>query len=258
MGQRYTIGRSKTSSLIIQAESISRIHAYLEENDDGTLTLIDNETKNGTFVSVDGEYQQVNKKKVDLTSKVKFGKVPLTIEDVLSAIQAKNENAPSKEEAIVKANNIPISQIEKVKVQQDNLDYSPKVPSENQNSNFLPSKVSAPSKKSGVLVERSIFSNLPTAVKSSLTDLDPQFHNQFAEEYRRRKKSKGLAYAAWFFLGLHYIYLKNWGTQLIYWATFAGVGIWAFVDLFRLSGVVDDYNKDVAIEVMRDIKSFSA
>lgn len=258
MGQRYTIGRSKTSSLIIQAESISRTHAYLEENDDGTLTLIDNETKNGTFVSIDGEYKQVNKIKVDLTSKVKFGKVPLTIEDVLSAIQAKNENTPSKVETIVKANNIPVNEIEQAKVKSDNLNGSAEVSSKNQNNNLLPNKVSVPSKNSGVLVERSIFANLPTAVKSSLTDLDPQFHNQFAEEYRRRKKSKGLAYAAWFFLGLHYIYLKNWGTQLIYWATFAGAGVWAFIDLFRLSGVVDDYNKDVAVEVMRDIKSFSS
>ncbi len=38
-------------------------------------------------------------------------------------------------------------------------------------------------------------------------------------------KKPGIAYLFWFLLGAHYIYLERWGTQIIFWISFGGLGI---------------------------------
>lgn len=55
-------------------------------------------------------------------------------------------------------------------------------------------------------------------------------------------KSTGTAYLFWFFFGAHYAYLGKWGVQILYWITLGGFFIWAFVDLFAMSGKVSRYN----------------
>ena len=60
-----------------------------------------------------------------------------------------------------------------------------------------------------------------------------------------RVKSTGTAYLFWFLLGAHYAYLGKWGVQILYWLTFGGIGIWALIDLFTMSGKVNKYNADI-------------
>ncbi|MFD0993180.1 TM2 domain-containing protein [Tenacibaculum geojense] len=55
-------------------------------------------------------------------------------------------------------------------------------------------------------------------------------------------KSTGTAYVLWFVLGAHYAYLGKWGTQILYWITFGGIGIWALIDLFTMSSKVNKHN----------------
>jgi hypothetical protein len=58
-------------------------------------------------------------------------------------------------------------------------------------------------------------------------------------------KSTGTAYLFWFFFGAHYAYLGNWGIQILYWITLGGLGIWALIDLFTMSGKVNVYNASI-------------
>jgi len=58
-------------------------------------------------------------------------------------------------------------------------------------------------------------------------------------------KSTGTAYLLWFFFGAHYAYLGNWGTQILYWITLGGLGIWALIDLFSMSGKVNRHNATI-------------
>ncbi len=58
-------------------------------------------------------------------------------------------------------------------------------------------------------------------------------------------KSTGIAYLLWFVLGAHYAYLGKWGVQILYWITLGGVGIWALIDLFTMSGKVNRYNAPI-------------
>ena len=55
-------------------------------------------------------------------------------------------------------------------------------------------------------------------------------------------KSSGTAYLLFFFFGFHYAYLGKWGVQILYWITFGGLFIWAFIDLFTLSSKVSNHN----------------
>lgn len=61
-------------------------------------------------------------------------------------------------------------------------------------------------------------------VQKALGKLDPEDRLIFEQSYQRKAKSVGTAYLLWFFFGLHYAYLEQWGTQFIYWLTLAGSG----------------------------------
>lgn len=66
-----------------------------------------------------------------------------------------------------------------------------------------------------------------------------------------KMKSSGIAYLCWFFLGCHYAYLGKWGLQILFWITFGGVGIWAFIDLFLIPSKVNSHNLLLAHEIDR-------
>ncbi len=105
-----------------------------------------------------------------------------------------------------------------------------------------------------LIIENSIADNLPSMVKTQLATMPAAKQEAFVEEYKRKKKSIGWAY---FFLliclGMPYGYLSKWGLQLVYWLTGFGFFIWFFILLFTLPSLVRNYNKDVALEVMRNL-----
>ncbi len=104
-------------------------------------------------------------------------------------------------------------------------------------------------------IESSIADILPSMVKVTLSKMSEEKQSMFVEEFKRKKKSLGLAY---FFLiiclGIPYGYLGKWGLQLVYWFTGAGLLFWFFYLLFALPGMVKNYNQDVASQVVRDLK----
>lgn len=104
------------------------------------------------------------------------------------------------------------------------------------------------------LIPRSIADNLPAMVRHELVKLTPQRQEEFVEEYRRKAKSVGVALLLWLLLGWHYAYLRKWGNQILFWVTLGGLLLWWFIDLFRLPGMIRDYNKDVSLDVLRDLK----
>ena len=71
--------------------------------------------------------------------------------------------------------------------------------------------------------------------------------------YKRRLESKirnvGIAYVLFFIAGAHYAYLNRWGTQIIFWLTFGGLGIWWLIDIFRLANMVYDFNDPIFDEL---------
>lgn len=106
------------------------------------------------------------------------------------------------------------------------------------------------------LIPPSIADNLPAMVRNGLTKLSSQKQKEFVEEYKRKAKSTGTAYVLWL-LGLHYVYLGKWGIQILYWLTAGGFLIWWLIDLFRIPRMIEDYNKDVAVNTLRNLKAVS-
>lgn len=99
--------------------------------------------------------------------------------------------------------------------------------------------------------------NLPSMVRNELAKMSAQKQDEFLEDFNRKKKSTGLAYVCWLVLGLHYGYSGKWGLQIAFWVTLGGLWIWWIVDLFRIPGIVANYNKDTATDVMRNLQAIS-
>lgn len=68
------------------------------------------------------------------------------------------------------------------------------------------------------------------------------------------KKDSGVAYLCWFFFGVHYFYLNKPLTNIIYWLTLGGLGIWAIIDLFRMPSMVREHNEDSVQNAVHEAK----
>ena len=75
--------------------------------------------------------------------------------------------------------------------------------------------------------------------------------------YESRKKSKLVAYLTWFFFGVYYFYLGKPIANLLLWISFPFlIGIvWWFVDLFRIPGIVDEYNDKLLMSLIAEAKT---
>lgn len=95
--------------------------------------------------------------------------------------------------------------------------------------------------------------NFSYLIQKKFRELNSEQQKIFISEFERRKKSVGISYLLWFLLGWHYAYLKKWGWLILYILTVGGFFIWAIIDLFRIPKIVEQYNNDLALEILRDI-----
>jgi len=105
------------------------------------------------------------------------------------------------------------------------------------------------------LIPNDVMDDMSQDVWTEVVKLPVAGQMRFVEEFRRRRKSKGVAYVLCIVLGLHYGYLGKWTTQFLYWATGGGVFVWMFADLFRMSKLVHDANVEIARTVLALIKT---
>jgi hypothetical protein len=117
----------------------------------------------------------------------------------------------------------------------------------------------APGLKTGpesfYLIPNDVMDDLSQDVWTEVIKLPVVSQMRFVEEFRRKRKSSGVAVVLCLVLGLHYGYLGNWTKQLIYWVTGGGVMVWMFADLFRMSRLVHDANTEIARTVFALIKT---
>jgi hypothetical protein len=96
--------------------------------------------------------------------------------------------------------------------------------------------------------------NLSPMVYNELSRFPPAKQEEFLYEFQRKKKSIGIAYLLWFIAGTHYIYLGEWGLWVLNVITVRGMFVWAVIDLFRIPSMVREYNREVGINIMRNMK----
>lgn len=74
--------------------------------------------------------------------------------------------------------------------------------------------------------------------------------------FESRKKSKVTAYLLWFFFGVYYFYLGKPVLNILLWlfcSVLVGF-VWWFVDLFRIGGIVDEYNDKLLMGLVQEAK----
>ena len=72
----------------------------------------------------------------------------------------------------------------------------------------------------------------------------------FEHAYALRSKGVGATYLAWM-VGSHYIYLGRQNAQFAYWFTAGGLLFWALADVFRIPGMVNEFNTTVALNALK-------
>lgn len=95
-----------------------------------------------------------------------------------------------------------------------------------------------------------VSSSLSRTVREQLAYLTPDQQRAFLWRYRAQAKSPLVALAFLPF-GWHYLYLRKRGLQVLFWLTLGGLAAWWVLDFFRIRGLVRDYNRRVAMHVMR-------
>tara|TARA_R110002096_G_scaffold273422_8_gene467261 strand:- start:2254 stop:2778 length:525 start_codon:yes stop_codon:yes gene_type:complete len=73
---QITVGRSEGNHIIIDHGSLSGVHSQLVQNADGTYTISDNQSTNGTFVNG----QQIHEALLEHGSEILFGQISARFE----------------------------------------------------------------------------------------------------------------------------------------------------------------------------------
>ncbi len=90
--------------------------------------------------------------------------------------------------------------------------------------------------------------------KQNLTSEDLQL---LSSEMNKKQKSTGTTWLLWFFtggMGGHRFYLGKTGTAVAMLLTLGGLGIWTFIDLFLLNGMIKDTNENIENDILSEIR----
>jgi TM2 domain-containing membrane protein YozV len=77
-------------------------------------------------------------------------------------------------------------------------------------------------------------------------------------EVNRKGKSKGIAFALWWFTGVfggHRFYAGDIGIGVGMLLTFGGLGIWSLIDVFMIGGVIEKKNEVVEMDAITFVKA---
>ena len=104
--------------------------------------------------------------------------------------------------------------------------------------------------------------------KTLMNALSEKQRKYALSRYENKKKSVAVAYLLWFVFGVYYFYLNRILLNLLLWfsvfplfffgalAGFPLLGFaWFFIDLFRIPGLVEQRNRDILIECIKDAKT---
>jgi hypothetical protein len=89
MSRKFTIGRDRSSDIAIAEDSVSRTHAEMWMDEDGTLMLADRDSSNGTQIIRAGQTFPLKVAAVLPTDQIRFGEIALQVKDLVDAIEAK-------------------------------------------------------------------------------------------------------------------------------------------------------------------------
>lgn len=103
-------------------------------------------------------------------------------------------------------------------------------------------------------IESSIADLLPNMVKTSLAKLSVEHQSQFVEEFKRKRKSYGVMQVLAIVFPIQLFLLGKVGLGIVFIITGGGALIWWVIEIIMTHKRVNDYNNDIATQIMRDMK----
>jgi TM2 domain-containing membrane protein YozV len=79
-------------------------------------------------------------------------------------------------------------------------------------------------------------------------------------EMSKKEKSKGVAYALWFFLGGlggHRYYAGDIGMGIAMTLTLGGLGFWALIDVFFIGKRIEKKNEELEYQVIQQVQALN-
>ena len=106
----------------------------------------------------------------------------------------------------------------------------------------------------GLVIEPNIEKQLPQSVKIGLSKLTEDSQSAFEFEFKKKRKSAFVTFLlAVFFPIQHFLLGRPW-LGFFFWFTGGGFFVWYVVEIFLSFKRNGDFNKDLAVKLMRDIK----
>lgn len=93
MSRRFTIGRERSCDVAVADDSVSRVHAEIWLNEDGSLMLADRGSSNGTILIRAGQPFPLTNAVVMPADQVRMGSVTLSIAELIGAVESRNPGA---------------------------------------------------------------------------------------------------------------------------------------------------------------------
>ena len=92
------------------------------------------------------------------------------------------------------------------------------------------------------------------------TDLSAEQLTIVQSEMNNKQKSKGIAYALWFFtgsIGGHRYYAGNIGMGIAMTLTLGGLGFWSLIDVFFIGKRIEKVNEKRELKIIQNVKALS-
>lgn len=96
------------------------------------------------------------------------------------------------------------------------------------------------------------------ALKKDLSNHELSMVNS---EFEKSKKSKGLAYLIWFFLGGlggHRYYARDFGMAVAMTFTLGGLGFWTLIDVFFIGSRIAKKNEEMERQIILNVKAMNS
>lgn len=92
----------------------------------------------------------------------------------------------------------------------------------------------------------------------AMKDLSSQQLAMVQSEVKGKEKTKGIAYALWFFtggLGGHRYYAGDIGMGIAMTLTLGGLGVWTLIDVFMIGKRIEEKNTELEYDVIQKVKA---
>lgn len=98
-----TVGRknsSVTNDIYVsrREDSVGRRHLEITIHDDGTYTLLDLNTANGTFIERGGQWERIEQATVEASARVRLGEYATTVRDLVALLPRRNVRETAQRE----------------------------------------------------------------------------------------------------------------------------------------------------------------